>query len=58
MFGDIAQEKRRKLYPHARKGIFINYGESTGVKAYKLFELKPKKLLSRSVTFNEISKPR
>ena len=25
----IAQENMRKLYPHARKGIFIGYGEST-----------------------------
>ena len=58
-YGDIAQEKRRKLYPHARKGIFVCYGDSTGIKAYKLFELKTKKFLfSLSVTFDEISKPR
>ena len=53
-YGHIPLEKRRKLDPHARKGIFVGYGESAGVKAYKLFDLKTKKFLfSRSVTFDE-----
>ena len=53
-YGHIPLEKRRKLDPHARKGIFVGYGELAGVKAYKLFDLKTKKFLfSRSVTFDE-----
>ena len=51
VYGYIAQEKRRKLYPHARKGIFVGYGESVGVEAYKLFDLKTRKF--RSVNFDE-----
>ena len=63
-YGHIPQEKRRKLDPHARKWIFVGYGEWAGVKAYKLFDLKTRKFLfSQSIMFDEeisyqISQPR
>mgnify|MGYP002775250692 FL=1 len=53
-YSHIPQEKRRKLDPHARKCIFTGYGEASGVKAYRLFDLHTRKFLfSRSVTFDE-----
>ena len=54
IYNYIPQEKRRKLYPHARKGTLVGYGVSTGVQAYNLFNLKTRKILfSQSVTFDE-----
>ena len=61
MFGSIAYshvpaDKRKKLDPHTRKCIFTGYGESSGVKAYKLFDPHTRKFFySRSVIFDEIS---
>ena len=55
-YGHIPLEKRRKLDPHARKGIFVGYRESAKVKAYKLFNLRTRKsLFSQSVMFDEES---
>ena len=59
VFGSIAyshipKEKRKKLDSHARKCIFMGYGEASGIKAYKLFDLDARKFFfSRSVTFDE-----
>ena len=61
VFGSIAYshvpaDKRKKLDPHTRKCIFTGYGESSGVKAYKLFDPHTRKFFySRSVIFDEIS---
>ena len=61
VFGSIAYshiptEKRQKLDPHTRKCIFMGYGESSGMKAYKLFDPITKKFFfSRSVIFDEPS---
>ena len=60
MFGSIAYshvsiEKRKKLDPHTSKCIFTIYGETSRVKAYKLFDLHACKFFfSRSVIFDEI----
>ena len=59
VFGSIAYshiplEQRKKLDPHAKKCIMVGYGESAGVKGYKLFDPNNQKFLfSRSVTFDE-----
>ena len=59
VFGSIAyshirQEKRKKLDPHAKKCIMVGYGESSGVKGYKLFDPSNQKFIfSRLVTFDE-----
>ena len=61
MFGSIAYshvpaDKRKKLDPHTRKLYLIAYGESSRVKAYKLFDPHTRKFFfSRSVIFDEIS---
>ena len=61
MFGSIAYshvpaDKRKKLDPHTRKCIFTEYGESSGVKAYKLFDPHTRKFFySLLVIFDEIS---
>ena len=61
MFGSISYnhthvDKRKKLDSHTRKSIFIGYGESHGVKAYKLFDPTTLKFFfSKSVIFDETS---
>ena len=55
-YSHVRIDKRKKLDPHTRKCIFIGYGESFGVKAYKLFDPHTRKFFfSRSVIFDEIS---
>ena len=53
-YSHIPLEQRKKLDPHAKKCIMVGYGESAGVKGYKLFDPNNQKFLfSRSVTFYE-----
>ena len=48
----IPKEKRTKLYPSGRKGIFVGYFESS--KAYRIYFPGFKKIdISRDVTFDE-----
>ena len=50
----IKKEKRTKLYPSGKKGIFLGYRESS--KAYRTYFLGFKKIdISRDVTFDEDS---
>ena len=54
MYIHIPKEKRRKLGPSWRKGIFIGYGDTS--KAYRVYFLGFKKIgISRDVTFDEDS---
>ena len=54
MYIHIPKEKRTKLYPLGKKGIFVGYSESW--KAYKIYFLGFKKInISRDVTFDEDS---
>ena len=59
IFGDpvyinIPKEKRTKLYPSGKKGIFVGYSESS--KAYIIYFPGFKKIdISRDVTFDEDS---
>ena len=55
-YSHVPIDKRKKLYPHKRKYILTGYGESFGIKAYKLFDLHTHKFLfSQSIIFDEIS---
>jgi hypothetical protein len=48
----IPKDKRKKLEPSGKKGIFVGYSESS--KAYKIYILEQHKIeVSRDVTFNE-----
>ena len=48
----IPKEKRTKLYPSGKKGIFVGYSESS--KAYTIYFPRFKKIdISRDATFNE-----
>ena len=50
------QAKGKKLDPHTRKCIFTRYGESSGVKAYQLFDPHTCKFFfSRSIIFDELN---
>ena len=52
MYIHIPKEKRTKLDPSGKKGIFVGYFESS--KAYKIYFLGYKKIeISRDVTFDE-----
>ena len=49
---DIPKEKRTKLYPSGKKGIFVGYSESS--KAYRIYFPGFKKIdISRDITFDE-----
>jgi hypothetical protein len=48
----IPKDKRNKLEPSGKKGIFVGYSESS--KAYIIYILKQHKVeVNRDVTFNE-----
>ena len=52
MYIHIPKEKRTKLDPSGKKGIFVGYSES--LKAYRIYFLGYKKIdISRDVTFDE-----
>ena len=52
MYIHISKEKRTKLDPSERKGIFVGYSGSS--KAYRIYFLVFKKIdISRDVTFDE-----
>ena len=52
MYIHIPKEKRTKLDPSGKKGIFVGYSESS--KAYKIYFPRYKKIdISRDVTFDE-----
>ena len=54
MYIHIPKEKRTKLDPSGKKGIFMGYSESS--KAYRIYFLRFKKIdISRDVTFDEHS---
>jgi hypothetical protein len=53
-YSHIPPEKRKKLDPHAKKCIMVGYGESSGVKGYKLYDpVIGKFIFNRSATFDE-----
>ena len=52
MYIHIPKEKRTKLDPSRRKGIFVGYNNTS--KAYRIYLLEFKKIdTSRDITFNE-----
>ena len=52
MYIHIPKEKRTKLDPSGKKGIFVGYSESS--KAYRIYFLGFKKIdISRDITFDE-----
>ena len=54
MYIHIPKEKRTKLDPSGRKGIFVGYSESS--KAYRIYFPRFKKIdINRDVTFDEDS---
>ena len=54
MYIHIPKEKRKKLDPSRKKGIFVGYSESS--KSYRIYFLGFKKIdISRDVTFDEDS---
>ena len=54
MYTHIPKEKRTKLDPSRKKGIFVGYSESS--KAYRIYFLRFKKIdISRDITFDEES---
>ena len=54
MYIHILKEKRMKLDPSGKKGIFVGYSESS--KAYRIYFLGLKKIdISRDVQFDEDS---
>ena len=54
MYIHIPKEKRTKLDPPGKKGIFVGYSES--LKAYRIYFLGYKKIdINRDVTFDEES---
>jgi hypothetical protein len=49
----IPKDKRNKLEPSRKKGIFVGYSESS--KSYRIYILEQHKVeASRDITFNEI----
>jgi hypothetical protein len=53
-YSHIPPEKRKNLDPHAKKCIMVGYGESSGVKGYKLYDpIIGKFIFNRSATFDE-----
>ena len=54
MYIHIPKEKRPKLDPSRKKGIFVGYSESS--KSYKIYFPRFKKIdISRDITFDEDS---
>ena len=54
MYIHIPKDKRTKLDPSGRKGIFVGYSESS--KAYRIYFLGSKKIdISRDITVDEDS---
>ena len=54
MYIHIPKEKRTKLYPSGRKGIFVGYSES--LKAYRIYLLGFKNIdINSDVTFDKES---
>ena len=54
MYIHIPKEKRKKLDPSGKKGIFVGYSESS--KAYRIYFLGFKNIdINRDVTFDEDS---
>ena len=54
MYIHILKEKRMKLDPSGKKGIFLGYSESS--KAYRIYFIGYKKIdISRDVAFDEDS---
>ena len=54
MYIHIPKEKRTKLDPSGKKGVFVGYSERS--KAYRIYFLGYKKVdISRDVTFDEDS---
>jgi hypothetical protein len=52
VYSHIPKDKRNKLEPSGKKGIFVGYSESS--KAYRIYILEQHKIeVSRDVTFNE-----
>ena len=52
MYIHITKEKRKKLDPSGKKGIFVGYSDSS--KAYRIYFPGYKKIdISRDVTFDE-----
>jgi transposase InsO family protein len=52
VYSHIPKDKRNKLEPSGKKGIFVGYSDSS--KAYRIYILKQHKIeASRDVTFNE-----
>jgi transposase InsO family protein len=52
VYSHIPKDKRNKLEPSRKKGIFVGYSDSS--KAYKIYILEQYKIeVSRDVTFNE-----
>ena len=52
MYIHIPKEKRTKLHPSGKKGIFVGYSENS--KAYRIYFPGFKKIgISRNVTFDE-----
>jgi hypothetical protein len=48
----IPKDKRKKLEPSRKKGIFVGYSESS--KAYRIYILKKHKVeVNNDITFNE-----
>ena len=53
-YSHIPTKLRKKLDPHSTKCVFVGYGESNGIKGYKLYDPQSRKFFyNRSVTFNE-----
>jgi hypothetical protein len=52
VYSHIPKDKRNKLEPSGKKGIFVGYSESS--KAYRIYIPEQHKIeVSRDVTFNE-----
>jgi hypothetical protein len=52
VYSHIPKDKRNKLEPSGKKGIFVGYSDSS--KAYRIYILEQHKIeVSRDVTFNE-----
>jgi hypothetical protein len=52
VYSYIPKDKRNKLEPSGKKGIFVGYSDSS--KAYRIYILEQHKIdVSRDVTFNE-----
>jgi hypothetical protein len=52
VYSHIPKDKRNKLEPSGKKGIFVGYSDSS--KAYRIYILEQHKIeVSKDVTFNE-----